>query len=101
MLARKIHQPRPAARAIDRACSAWRCVASVTRADARANGVHGQLRQLDELSSGHRGKAAPRGVYVLAKEMRDAGIPRDEAAQRMADVAALIVALTYDGPEAA
>lgn len=101
MLARKIHQPRPAARAIDRACQAWQCVASVTRRDARSNGVTGQLRQLDELASGRRGRSAPTQLSHLAAEMRSVGVSRAEASERLRGVADLIVALTYDGPEAA
>jgi hypothetical protein len=100
-LARKYH-PKPTVSAIDRACIAWRTVASVTRADARDNGVHGELRQLDEVASGHRGKAAPKGIHMLAREMRAAGIPFDEAAGRLCDVALHIAQMAYaGGPEAA
>jgi hypothetical protein len=101
-VARQTNQPKPRATALDRACQAWQCVASLTRADARDRGVHGTLPTLDNLASGHRGRSVPRGLTVMAREMRDAGIPREDAVSRLKDVAEVIARLTYaDGPEAA
>jgi hypothetical protein len=38
----------------------------------------------------------------MAREMRDAGVPREDAVSRLKDVAEVIARLTYaDGPEAA
>jgi hypothetical protein len=100
--ARQTNRTQPAERALDRACQAWQCVASLTRADARDRGVHGTLPTLDNLASGHRGRSVPRGLTVMAREMRDAGIPREDAVSRLKDVAEFIAVLTYtDGPEAA
>lgn len=81
--------------AVERACRAWRCLASVTRNDARANGVTGHLPTLDKMANGSRGRSGPTQLTQLAREMRSAGIPRADATERLRGMADMIAALVY------
>jgi hypothetical protein len=70
--------------------------------DARMMGLNGTLpRQLTDAAIGERGTAIPTGIHKTAKAMRDSGIPREDAEQRLTDRVRFIVALTYDATGAA
>lgn len=86
----------------DRARQAWADMARETKTDVRSMGVHGPLRRLDVATSGTRGKAVPKGMSALAREMRDHGVTQDEAAERLMGFAQTIAALVYgDVPKGA
>ena len=95
MRAARAIYPKPATSAVERARRVWADMARETRCELRSMGVHGALRNLTEATSGTRGKAAPQGLYAFAREMRDNGIPMQEAAERLADTARMIAMLTY------
>ncbi len=102
-VAHRGHQTPAVAReaALTRAGRVWRCEAALYRQDIRARGVHGPLRQLDEAASGQRGKAAPKGLAMWARELYEAGATQEEVSERLAQTARLIAQAAYDGPEAA
>jgi hypothetical protein len=81
----------------------WREMAVSVRSSARARGVQGQLRWLDEVASGHRGRAVPNAMCAMALEMRRAGVPLHTAKERLAAAVEIIVRIGYedDAPPAA
>lgn len=81
--------------ALLRACRVWQTEAAVIRNDLRTQGVHGDLRTLDEIASGRRGLNAPTQLTKLAMEMRQHGIPEAAAMARLTHVAQQITALVY------
>lgn len=86
---------RSTTNAVEKARRAWSDMARETRTDIRSMGLHGDLPRLDDIASGARGAAVPKGIHALAKEMRDCGIPEADAMQRLTDRVRFIVALTY------
>ena len=73
----------------------WGEAAVETRTELRARGVHGQLRRLDEQSSGRRGHAVPTQAYADALDMAAHGLPLEVARDRMTQALSAIVALAY------
>ena len=92
----------PKEAALSRACRIWQCRAAIDRGDRRREGVHGPLRTLDEIASGQRGKAAPKGIAMWAMELYAAGASTEEVTTRVTETARLIaLAVRADGPDAA
>lgn len=81
--------------AVAKAQRIWGEAAVFARHELRAKGCHRDLRHLDEIASGRRGVAVPRGLTAFAKELRDAGESFDVARMRLQDAAAQIAALVY------
>lgn len=81
--------------AVERARMAWATMANETRCDLRTIGIRGELRALDEMASGTRGRSAPTQLTKLALEMRDGRIPHEVARARLAKVGADIADLVY------
>jgi hypothetical protein len=102
-VAHRGHQTPAVAReaALSRACVVWQCEANVFRSDVRERGVRGPLRVFDEAASGQRGKAAPKGLAMWARELYAAGATQEEVADRLAQTARLIARAAYDGPNPA
>lgn len=83
--------------AIERARRAWADMARETRTELRTIGVHGDLRTISDVAGRHRGESVPRGLFTFAEAMRKAGVPFDEAAERIGERARMIAALAYHG----
>lgn len=81
--------------AVERAGKVWGEAALYARHELRRKGCHKDLRHLDDIASGRRGSAVPRGLTAFAKELRDAGEPLDVTRARLQDAAAMIAALVY------
>ena len=100
-----IHREKPTLSADERAERIWGTGCGLVRHTARENGVRGELRALDRMVTQVWGRAAPRGMFALAREMKGAKIPEGEAIERASALAGDIVRLAYrmdtDGPEAA
>lgn len=64
--------------AIQRAQRIWGDAALHARHHMREVGVEGTLRTMDELASGRRGVAVPKGLATFAMEMASAGIATHE-----------------------
>lgn len=90
----------PKESALNRACKAWQCQAALVRGGLRRMGVHGELRTLDLVAAGRRGKSAPRGLAMFAHELYAAGATREEVIERLTD-AARMIALAMDEPPGA
>ena len=85
--------------ALTRACKVWQCRAGVyTRGVVRQEGYHGPLPTLDEIASGRRGTAAPKGMAMWARELYALGASREEVADRLAETARLIAHAVHDTP---
>lgn len=65
-------------RALKRAQRIWGDAALHARHTARAAGTRGELRTLDEVASGRRGVAVPKGLATFALEMAQAGIAHEQ-----------------------
>ena len=102
-VAHRVHQTPAVARdaALTRASRVWQCEANVYRNDVRGRGVRGPLRVFDEAASGQRGKAAPKGLAMWARELYAAGAGVEEVSDRLAQTARLIARAAYDGPNPA
>jgi len=86
--------------ATTRACRAWQTKAVVIRGDLRAQGVHGDLRTLDEIAAGRRGTSVPTQLTKLAMEMRDHGMSEAAVTLRLTRIAAVIAAIVFNGQAA-
>jgi len=84
-----IYQQRTTVNATDRARQAWAAMCYETRTHLRDIGIHGRLPVLT------RGMNAPTQLSKLAFELREAGVPRADAEERITGIARYIVALAY------
>lgn len=91
----------PKGTALDRACRAWQTNAVLIRGGLRRMGVHGPLRTLDEIASGERGVAAPKGMAMLAYEMAAAGCSVEEREERLVAMARMMARVPDALPQGA
>lgn len=91
----------PRETALNRACKAWQCNAVLIRGGLRRMGVHGPLRTLDEIASGERGVAVPKGMAMLAYEMAANGCSVEEREERLVELARMFARLPDAAPQGA
>lgn len=75
-VSRKVRAQSP----IDRAALAWRECAVYVRGELRRKAVHGNLRPLDEIAAGSRGRAVPQGIALFVANLYAMGMTPDEIA---------------------
>ena len=89
--------------AIIRAQKQWGECALFARSSLRARGIRGDLRPLDEIASGRRGKAVPTGISQLALDLHRAGMSGEEIrallSEKLTDIVHEVTSET--GPNAA
>ena len=84
-----------ATNAFARAVNLWREAAVHVRGELRRQGVQGPIRRLDEQAAGTRGVAAPRQLFLDAREMAQRGLPEAIAIAHVTRVAESTVRLAY------
>ncbi|UOF79599.1 hypothetical protein [Caudoviricetes sp.] len=90
-----IYQQRVPVSATERARQAWAAMCYETRTHLRDIGIHGRLPVLNKMAEQSRGMNAPTQLSKLAFELREAGVPRADAEERITGIARYIVALAY------
>jgi len=81
--------------AVQRAARRWQECALYVRGELRAQGVHGELRRLDDYVNGQRGSGMAKLLADFAAYCRDHGLPADRVAAHLGSMAADVVADAY------
>lgn len=81
--------------AVQRAAQRWQECALYVRGELRAQGVHGELRRLDDYVNGQRGSGMAKLLADFAAYCRDHGLPAARVAEHLGRMAADVVADAY------
>lgn len=91
--------------AVKRAARVWQETARAARAALRAREVRGSLRALDEVASGRRGLAIPKGLALYTMAQYAAGLTPLQITEQLQEAVARIVPevceSAHGGPHAA